>query len=256
MIVRFLDKENQQINYGFFNQEEDLVYYVEGDIFSEYTVSNRAIGFKQCKLLAPVVPTKVVAIGLNYKDHVEEVNLTLPEKPMIFIKPPSAVIGPNDEIEYPDQSEQVEFEAELGVIIKKEAKNIKEVDWQEYVLGFTCANDVTARDIQFSDKIMMNLTWAKSFDTFCPLGPGIVDLKDSSNLAISLYLNGERKQHSNTSELIFSVPYLVSYVSKIMTLMPGDVIITGTPHGIGKMKSGDEVVVEIEGIGKLRNRVK
>lgn len=256
MIVRFMDTENQQVDYGIYDQEEAAVHYIEGDIFSDYTVSDRAIGIDQCKLLAPVVPTKVVAIGLNFKDHVEEMNLTMPETPMIFLKPPSSVIGPDEEIEYPEQSKQVDFEAELGVVIKKEAKNIHEDNWRDYVLGYTCANDVTARDIQFSNPIMTNLAWSKSFDTFCPLGPGIADLEDPSDLAISLYLNGERKQHSSTSQLIFTIPYLVSYVSKMMTLMPGDVIITGTPYGVGEMNTGDEVVVEIEGIGKLRNKVR
>jgi 2-keto-4-pentenoate hydratase/2-oxohepta-3-ene-1,7-dioic acid hydratase in catechol pathway len=256
MLVRFQQLDNHQIEYGYFLEEKGVIHYLKGDIFGEYDISDQTIECEKCRLLAPVTPSKVVAVGLNYKDHAKEVNLPLPKYPMLFIKPDSSVIGPDCKIVCPAASKRVEYEAELAVVIKKEARDIDEGDWREYVLGFTCANDVTARDIQFSDDKMTHLTWSKSFDTFCPIGPGIVELENAGDLDISLYVNGEKKQESNTSELIFSIPYLVSHISRIMTLKPGDVIITGTPHGIGELLPGDEVVVEIERVGRLANRVK
>ena len=256
MIVRFQHLENSEIEYGCYNEGEDVIHCLNGDIFSGYEISGETVDFDKCRLLSPVSPGKVVAVGLNYKDHAKEVNLPLPDYPMLFIKPSTSVVGPDDEIVCPAASDQVEYEAELAIVMKKEAKDIQEEDWRDYVLGFTCANDVTARDIQFSDDRMTYLTWAKSYDTFCPIGPGIVELEEAGDLDISLYVNGEKKQESNTCELIFSVPYLVSHISRIMTLKPGDVIITGTPHGIGRLHPGDEVVVEIEKIGRLSNRVR
>jgi len=207
---------------------------------------------KDFKLLAPVVPQKIIAVGLNYKDHAEELNLPIPKEPIIFLKPPSAVIGPGEPIILPAQSNRVDYEAELAVVIKKRAKNIKPEQAKEYILGYTCFNDVTARDLQAKDG---QWSRAKSFDTFAPLGPWIETELEPGNLKIQALLNGKVVQDSSTSNLIFSVPELVSFISQIMSLFPGDVIATGTPSGIGPLSAGDEIIIRIQGIGELRNSV-
>jgi 2-keto-4-pentenoate hydratase/2-oxohepta-3-ene-1,7-dioic acid hydratase in catechol pathway len=176
----------------------------------------------------------------------------LPESPLIFLKPPTAVIGPEDNIIYPPSSKRVDFECELGVVISKKASRVPVKDWEKYVIGYTCLNDVTARDLQSKDG---QWTRAKSFDTFAPIGPCIETDLDPSKLAIETWLNGEVKQQGNTADLIFAVPELVSFVSNVMTLLPGDVIATGTPSGIGPMQPGDTVEIRIENIGTLRNHV-
>ncbi len=209
-------------------------------------------GLDEVRLIAPCLPTKVVAVGLNYKDHAEELGLTLPQEPLLFLKPPSSVIGPYDKILIPSQSSRVDYEAELAVVIAKTAKNVSASEASDYILGYTCLNDVTARDLQSKDG---QWTRAKGFDTFCPIGPWIETDTDPSDLDIALYLNGELKQHSRTSNLIFHPFQLVEFVSSVMTLMPGDVIATGTTSGIGPMKQGDQVEVRIEGIGSLWNFV-
>ncbi|MEW6447187.1 MAG: fumarylacetoacetate hydrolase family protein [Bacillota bacterium] len=214
--------------------------------------SSRGCPLKDLKVLAPCTPGKIVCVGLNYRDHAKELGYALPDEPVLFIKPPTAVIGPDESIIYPSVSRQVDYEAELAVVIGKTAKRVRAGQAADYILGYTCGNDVTARDLQKKDG---QWTRAKSFDTFCPLGPYIVTDLDPRNCEISLYVNGERKQHSTTSELIFDVYYLVSFISYIMTLHRGDIILTGTPSGVGPLKPGDEVVVEVEGIGRLKNRV-
>ena len=178
--------------------------------------------------------------------------MEIPKVPKIFLKPSTAVIEDGGKIVYPAGVTQLDYEAELAVVIKDKVKNIEPNEVDSHILGYTCANDVTARDLQRAD---VQWTRAKSFDTFCPLGPRIVKDINPDKLDIKLYLNGERKQSSNTSNMIFSVKEIVSFVSKIMTLLPGDVIITGTPPGVGPMKKGDKVQVELEGIGKLENEV-
>jgi len=199
-------------------------------------------------------PSKIVCVGLNYKDHAKELKMELPSHPIIFLKPPTAVIGDGDAIIYPDwMTKNLHYEAELGIVIKKLAYRVSENDVAQYIDGYCCANDVTARDLQNLDG---QWTRAKSFDTFCPLGPRIVKDIDPNKLDIKLTLNGQVKQHSNTEQMIFKPAYLVSFISQIMTLLPGDIIITGTPPGVGPMQKGDEVVVEIQGIGKLSNRIK
>jgi 2-keto-4-pentenoate hydratase/2-oxohepta-3-ene-1,7-dioic acid hydratase in catechol pathway len=204
------------------------------------------------KLLAPCSPGKVVAVGLNYRDHAAEMGLAVPIEPIIFLKPSTSVIGPGDTIRYPGMSAQVDYEAELGVVIKDRIRNIAPHEAKDHILGYTCANDVTARDLQRKDG---QWTRAKSFDTFCPIGPWIETELDPSNLLVESYLNGELRQSSRTAQLIFPVNYLVSFISRIMTLDPGDLIITGTPSGIGPMKPGDEIEVRIGGIGSLKNKV-
>lgn len=198
-------------------------------------------------------PTKVVLVGLNYRDHAKELKMPLPEEPILFLKPPTAVIGPEDSIIYPEQSKRVDYEAELAVVIKDKCKDIEPDEVMEHVEGFTCLNDVTARDLQSMD---VQWTRAKSFDTFCPVGPKIVRDIEPNNVKIQSYLNGELRQDSNTSNFIFNTEELVSFVSKVMTLLPGDIVATGTPSGIGAMEKGDTIEIKIEGIGTLRNYVK
>jgi 2-keto-4-pentenoate hydratase/2-oxohepta-3-ene-1,7-dioic acid hydratase in catechol pathway len=204
-------------------------------------------------LLAPVEPTKIVAVGLNYRDHAEEVGLPIPVEPLLFLKPSSSVIGPGAPIVLPPQSSRVDYEAELAVVIGKTARKVNAKEARDYILGFTCLNDVTARDLQSKDG---QWTRAKGFDTFCPIGPWVETEVDPFDLHIELFLNGVRKQESRTSRLIFDPYRLVEFISHVMTLLPGDIIATGTTSGIGPMQPGDTVEVRIEGIGSLTNSVK
>jgi 2-keto-4-pentenoate hydratase/2-oxohepta-3-ene-1,7-dioic acid hydratase in catechol pathway len=197
-------------------------------------------------------PSKVIAIGLNYTDHAKELKMALPDYPMIFLKPETSVIQNNGTIICPPQSNEVQFEGELGIVIKDRIRNVPIEDALTHVAGYCCANDVTARDLQRKDG---QWTRCKSFDTFCPLGPKVVSELDPSALRIQTRVNGQVKQDSSTARMIFGPAYLVAFVSSVMTIMPGDVIITGTPPGVGTILPGDTVEVEIEGIGILRNRV-
>lgn len=197
-------------------------------------------------------PSKIIAVGLNYIDHAKELNMKIPEEPIIFLKPSSAVIWNKQKIVYPRMSEQVDYEAELAVVIGQKCKNVLGKNAKKYILGYTCFNDVTARDLQKKDG---QWTRAKSFDTFCPIGPHIVSGINPNNLKIELFLNGKLKQSSNTKNLIFNVEKLVSFISKIMTLEKYDVIATGTPVGVGPVKTGDKVEIKIEKIGTLTNCV-
>lgn len=228
---------------------------VEADriIPTDGTAGRQWYALDDVRLLAPVLPTKVVAIGLNYRDHAEEVGLPIPDEPLLFIKPASSIIGPAEPILLPPQSTRVDYEAELAVVIGKRARKVPQQKALEHVAGYTCLNDVTARDLQGRDR---QWTRSKGFDTFCPIGPWIETEVDPSDLRIELYLNGERKQQSRTSMLIFPVARLVEFVSSVMTLEPGDIIATGTTSGIGPMKAGDTVEVRIEGIGSLVNPVR
>lgn len=200
----------------------------------------------------PIVQ-KIVAVGLNYKDHAKELGMEIPKEPIIFLKPATAIIKNGDSIIYPQQSQRVDYEAELAVVIKKKAHMVPKEMAAEYILGYTCANDVTARDLQKKDG---QWTRAKSFDTFCPLGPVITDEINPDNVSIKLYVNNELKQEGHTRNLIFDVPFLVSFISNVMTLFPGDVVLTGTPKGVGPLEAGDIVSVEIEGIGTLTNNIR
>jgi len=208
---------------------------------------------KDVKVIPPVLPSKIVCVGLNYRDHAAELNMELPEEPIIFMKPPTSVSGHLDNVIYPASSNQVDFEGELGIVLSKEAKNVKSEDAADYIGGYAALNDVTARDLQRKDG---QWTRAKSFDTFCPIGPCIETDLDPMNQNISLKLNGEFKQKSNTKNMIFNIYELVEFISNIMTLKPGDVIATGTPPGVGPMNIGDTVEVEIEEIGILKNFIK
>lgn len=207
---------------------------------------------KDVKILPPVSPSKVICVGLNYMDHARELNMEIPEEPVIFIKPSTGVIGFLDSIIYPSSSTQIDYEAEMALIISREAHKIKKADADKYMGGYTVLNDVTARDLQRKD---VQWTRAKSFNTFCPIGPCIETRLDPADQKISLKLNGEVKQNSNTKNMIFSPQELLEFISDIMTLYPGDIIATGTPPGVGSMNVGDKVEAEVEGIGVLRNFV-
>jgi len=221
-------------------------------VFGEPQPGQRVAGLEDVPLLAPAVPGKIVAVGLNYRDHAEEVGAKVPGEPLIFLKPSTAVIGPGALICYPKMASRVDYEGELGVVIGREARNVNPSQAGAYILGYVCFNDVTARDLQQRDP---QWTRAKGFDTFAPLGPWIETDLDPRHLKLETFLNGELKQSSNTENLFFDCDELVGFISQIMTLMPGDVIATGTPSGIGPMSDGDRVDVVIEGIGTLTNTV-
>lgn len=248
--LRFKAKDGK-VKHG--HLEGGKVFEITGDILGDYHSTGDDYDVNDIKFLAPCSPSKIVAVGLNYRNHAEELKKKIPDEPLLFIKPSTSIIGHEDKIIYPHHmSSRVDYEGELAVVIGKEAKWTNESDAVDYIFGYTCINDVTARDIQVKD---VQYTRAKGFDTFAPVGPVIETEIDPSDLEISTFLNGELKQHSRTSELIFNVPRLVSFLSRVMTLLPGDIIATGTPSGIGSMRSGDEVEISIEGIGVLRNLV-
>ncbi|CAG1000397.1 5-oxopent-3-ene-1,2,5-tricarboxylate decarboxylase / 2-hydroxyhepta-2,4-diene-1,7-dioate isomerase [Methanosarcinales archaeon] len=207
----------------------------------------------ELEILPPTIPSKIICVGLNYMDHARELDMAIPKKPLIFLKPPSSVIGHLGKIVYPGMAKRVDYEAELAIVIGKRCKNVPSRDASSVIMGYTCFNDVTARDIQKEDG---QWTRAKSFDTFAPYGPFIIDSGlDVSDLCIRTRVNGKVRQDSRTSNLIFGVPELIEFISSIMTLEAGDVIATGTPPGVGELSAGDEVEVEIEGIGILKNSV-
>jgi 2-keto-4-pentenoate hydratase/2-oxohepta-3-ene-1,7-dioic acid hydratase in catechol pathway len=214
---------------------------------------NSIYKIEDIKIESPILPSKIVCVGLNYVDHATELNMDIPEEPIIFLKPATAVIGHLNNIFYPNSSKQPDYEAEIGIVISKEAKKVNEQGANEFIGGYTVFNDVTARDLQQKDG---QWTRAKSFDTFAPIGPCIETELDPMNENISLKLNNVIKQNSNTKNMIFSVYELVEFISNIMTLKPGDVIATGTPPGVGSMNVEDIVEVEVEGIGVLKNYVK
>jgi len=233
--------------------EEDGIYWVDGDPFGTWTRGTGVASLAGIRFLAACQPTKIVAVGLNYLSHAREVGTDVPREPILFLKPPSSIIAHGEKIVYPTRlSQRVDYEGELAVVIRKPARSVAPREARDYVLGYSCANDVTARDLQRMDP---QWTRAKGFDTFCPLGPVIATDVDPSDLTIRTRLNGEVRQEAPTSEMIFPVEQLISYVSAVMTLEAGDVILTGTPAGVGQLKPGDRIEVEIEGIGTLTNTV-
>ena len=221
-------------------------------VFSSPEEDKESLALDDVKLLAPAEPSKIVLVGLNYASHAKELNMEVPDEPVIFLKPPTALIGPGDPIKYPQNSSRVDYEGELAVVIKNKVRGASEKEALSHVLGYSCFNDVTARDLQKKDG---QWTRAKSFDTFAPLGPWIETDLDPGDLSLKTFLNGELKQSSRTSDFIFSIPRVIEFISGVMTLMPGDVIATGTPPGVGPVSPQDEVSVEIEGIGTLTNTV-
>jgi 2-keto-4-pentenoate hydratase/2-oxohepta-3-ene-1,7-dioic acid hydratase in catechol pathway len=232
--------------------EGEKIQFLREPPYRHIRVLSRKVHCAKVKLLAPASPRKIVLAGLNYKDHAKELKMRLPEEPMIFLKPPDTLLCPGGVIRYPQGVKRLDYEAELAVVIKREAKNISARQAHKHLLGLTCLNDVTARDLQAKDG---QWTRAKSFDTFCPLGPAVETSVDAKDLSVKLFLNGTLKQDSSTRDFIFPLPVLVAFISRVMTLFPGDVISTGTPSGVGPMRRGDRVEVEIEGVGRLINIV-
>ena len=254
-IVRFARRG--KVRYGVL--EKNAVHSFRGSPFVKFQGTDSSLKLDgniyelgEVQLLAPCLPSKIVCLGLNYRSHAEEFKLSIPPVPLIFLKPSTAVIGPDDEIVLPRLSKRVDYEGELGVVIGKRAKDVPENKATDYVLGYTCFNDVSERYDQKEDG---QWTRAKGYDTFAPIGPWIETEVDPANLRLETYLNGELRQSVFTNDLIFAVPRLTGFISNIMTLLPGDVIATGTPSGIGQMNPGDIVEVRIEKIGTLRNFV-
>jgi 2-keto-4-pentenoate hydratase/2-oxohepta-3-ene-1,7-dioic acid hydratase in catechol pathway len=248
-IVRY--QFNNESGYGLILEEG--VYRLASGPGDGLQAGPKVAALDEVTLLAPCQPTKIVAVGQNYAAHAAEVGGSVPPEPMLFLKPPSAVIGPGAAIAYPQHlSNQVDYEAELAVVIGRQAYRVRREEAERYILGYTCANDVTARDLQRHDG---QWTRSKSFDTFCPLGPWIVVGLDASDLGVRSYVNGELRQDGRTGDMVFGVNELLAFISAVMTLMPGDVILTGTPSGIGPLQPGDRVAVEVEGIGVLENHV-
>jgi len=217
------------------------------------TAPEAPLALSGLRLLAPCTPTKIVAVGRNYRAHAAELGNTVPTQPLLFLKPPSALIGPGEAIELPPQSARVEHEGELGVVVGRRLRDASPEQAAAAVFGATCVNDVTARDLQRSD---VQFTRAKGFDTFCPVGPALVELPSLDDLAIRTRVNGAVRQNARTRDMVFPVATLLSFISSVMTLEPGDLVVTGTPEGVGPLVAGDVVEVEIETIGVLSNPVR
>jgi len=256
-IVRFTPNESVGIgtdpHFGVLN-EQDLILVLKGDpIYSGIVPTETKVELTQVKLLTPVIPrSKVVCIGKNYADHAAEMNSAVPDEPIIFLKPNTSVIGPNDTIQWPRISDRIDFEGELAIVIGRICKDVPIERFGDVIFGYTIANDVTARDLQSKDG---QWTRAKGFDTFCPIGPWIETDFVVGNQIISTTVDGETKQSEPLSSMIFKIPEIIAFITQVMTLLPGDVILTGTPAGIGPMAAGSTVEVSIEGIGTLSNRV-
>jgi 2-keto-4-pentenoate hydratase/2-oxohepta-3-ene-1,7-dioic acid hydratase in catechol pathway len=248
-IVRYQTR-NTPARYGWVL--ENKVGPIEGDIFGEYRRLEAEIPLTEVKLLAPVQPSKILCIGRNYAEHAKEHQAELPKVPLLFMKPPSSILNPGDPIVLPPQSRQIEHEAELVVVIGKRGRNILAVEAQNHVYGYTVGNDVTARDLQMEDG---QWTRGKGFDTFCPFGPWIDTDFDPSDAVITCRVSGQPRQMASTRDMIFNVNVLIAFISSVMTLEAGDILFTGTPAGVGVLKAGDSVEVEIEGLGKLVNPV-
>ncbi|MEE9474685.1 MAG: fumarylacetoacetate hydrolase family protein [Candidatus Hydrothermarchaeaceae archaeon] len=236
----------------FLDRDKVIEGRIEGD--EVVTPDGSRLRIEDLKYLSPIKPTKIVCVGLNYVDHAKELGMEIPENPILFMKPPSAVIGHEGKGKYTKMTQRLDYEAEFAIVIGEKCKNVPAKNAFDVIKGYTCFNDVTARDLQEKDG---QWTRAKSFDTFAPIGPHVVteDEIDPHDLDIKMFVNGELRQDSNTKNFIFDTPYLVEFVSEVMTLYPGDVIATGTPPGVGQVKPGDKMEVTIEGIGTLRNHV-
>ena len=249
-IVRY-QTNDETVKYGW--MLEDKIGEIQGDIFGEYRRREAKIPITEVKLSAPCMPSKILCVGRNYVEHAKELGNEVPKVPLIFMKPPSSIIANDEHIILPPQSNQVEHEAELVVVIGKRGRNITPEAAKEYIFGYTIGNDVTARDLQKTDG---QWTRAKGFDTFCSFGPWIDTEFDASDAVVTCRVNGQMRQMASTRDMVFNVSTLIAYISSIMTLEPGDIMFTGTPAGVGELKNGDVVDVEIEGLGKLSNRIK
>ncbi len=250
--MRFLryQTEEKSPRYGWLL--DDKIGDIEGDLFGEFRRLDATTPLAEAKLLAPSQPSKILCVGRNYAAHAKEHNAEVPELPLIFHKPPSALLNPNDTIILPHQSQQVEHEAELVVVIGKRGRNIIAEDAKEYILGYSIGNDVTARDLQRADRLW---TRGKGFDTFAPFGPWIDTDFDPADAVVTCRVNGQMRQMASTRDMVFSVGTIIAFISSVMTLEPGDLIYTGTPAGVGALAEGDIVEVDIEGLGALSNPV-
>ncbi|MDE0299362.1 MAG: fumarylacetoacetate hydrolase family protein [Candidatus Poribacteria bacterium] len=251
-IVRY--RADEIINFGIM-EEDGTIRELAGSPFESLNPSGTIRRLNEVQLLAPVEAPRIIGVGLNYAEHAREVGKELPSEPMLFMKPSTTVIGPDEAIIYPRQGKNVHYEAELAVVIGSPARRVSEAAALDHVLGYTCGNDVSERVIQFAEMQTGTMLIGKGFDTFCPLGPCISTDLDPGNLQVQARLNGDVKQNERTSDLIFSVAQLISYISAAFTMLPGDVIMTGTPSGVGPFVPGDVVEIEVEGIGTLRNPV-
>jgi 2-keto-4-pentenoate hydratase/2-oxohepta-3-ene-1,7-dioic acid hydratase in catechol pathway len=249
-ILRFSTDE-QTPRFGWIHQ--DKIGEIEGNVYESYRRYDLKYSVSEVKILPPCLPSKIICVGRNYADHAKEQNAAIPDIPILFLKPPSSIIATNESIILPPQSNQVEHEAELAVVIKKTCRWLKSEDVKEYIFGYTIANDVTARDIQRQD---VQWTRGKGFDTFCPLGPWIETEFILNDALITCHVDGQLRQMGTTRDMLFSVTQLISFISSTMTLYPGDIILTGTPSGVGLLDDGNLVSVNIEGIGTLTNPVK
>jgi 2-keto-4-pentenoate hydratase/2-oxohepta-3-ene-1,7-dioic acid hydratase in catechol pathway len=255
-LCRFTHPAFPKPRYGVIKNDSISPLIIAGDFFGNMDslhTETTSFSLNEVRLLAPVSPSKIVCVGRNYLEHAAELGNKLPDEPLLFLKAPTSLIGPDDTIRLPAQSQQVEHEGELGVVIGRQCSRMGEAeDPLAYVLGYTCVNDVTARDLQRKD---VQFTRAKSFDTFCPVGPFIETELNPLDVLVTARLNGQVKQKARTSAMAFPVPFLLRYISHAMTLLPGDVIATGTPAGVSRMQPGDVVEIEVENIGILRNTV-
>jgi len=250
-IMRYATQDGKKPKYGWLL--DDKVGEISGNIFGRYQRKEALTPLSDVKLLAPSEPTKIVCVGRNYVEHAKELGNEVPKVPLIFLKPPSSIISNGETIILPPQSAQVEHEAELVVVIGKRGRHITAENAKKIILGYTIGNDVTARDLQKSDG---QWTRAKGFDTFCPFGPWIDTEFDPSDAVVTCRVNGQMRQMASTRDMVFNVGVLIAFITSIMTLEPGDLIFTGTPAGVGELKDGDEVSVEIEGLGIIKNKVK
>jgi 2-keto-4-pentenoate hydratase/2-oxohepta-3-ene-1,7-dioic acid hydratase in catechol pathway len=249
-LVRF--RHADRIATGALDEGEDTIRVLRGTFFEDPLPSGEELALDDVRLLAPVLPSKLVCVGKNYAAHAAEFGMDVPEEPLLFLKPSTAVIGPHDPIQLLPISHRVDYEGELAVVIGALARNVRAEDAGKVILGYTCANDVTLRDLQKTDD-----QWAraKGFDGSCPLGPWIETLLDPNDVRVSTKLNGDVRQAGQTSDMVFGVATLIEYITTFMTLLPGDVLLTGTPEGVGPLAAGDVVEVEVDGVGTLRNSV-
>jgi 2-keto-4-pentenoate hydratase/2-oxohepta-3-ene-1,7-dioic acid hydratase in catechol pathway len=242
---------NKKIYEGMIVEAE--IQVIKGSFWDHYEVSGEKHSISEVRFLPPVIPTKIVCVGQNYLGHIKELGAPVPKEPIIFFKPPSCLIGHEQPIIYGRDAERIDYEGELAIVLKHKMKGVNESDALNYVLGYSCFNDVTERNMQAKNPFLLSLS--KGFDSFGPFGPHIVTDLDPNDLMLKTYLNGELKQQDNTGNCVFSAQQVLSFISRFMTLFPGDIVITGTPRGIAPMEPGDTVEVEIDGIGTLRNAV-
>jgi 2-keto-4-pentenoate hydratase/2-oxohepta-3-ene-1,7-dioic acid hydratase in catechol pathway len=249
-LLRF--RYGDRIATGAIDAGSDLVRVLAGTFFEEPLPTGEELPLDDVRLLAPVLPSKLVCVGKNYAAHAAEFGMDVPEEPLLFLKPSTAVIGPNEPIQLLPISKRVDYEGELAVVIGRIARDVRAEDAYRYILGYTCANDVTLRDLQRTDD-----QWAraKGFDGSCPLGPWIETDVDPTDVAVETRLNGDVRQNARSTEMVFGVATLLEYITSFMTLLPGDAILTGTPEGVGRLSPGDVVEVEVEGVGTLLNEV-